>query len=391
MEKSNPIVVFWSEGFPHEISASNEKHKLMAKALADIGYVVYLTSKKPFQHSEIMYGIHEGLKYFNFHKKGNSLTYLSYLNSTFKEICFFKKLRRKNNRVYLIGNYSPFLFYTMYFVVCKFLKIKLVLNIMEWHISIYKNSKFIKKCNAFLFDKIAVFMSDGIIVISDLIYEKLSKTIYEKKIVKIPVITDIQLIDSIVKISIFPFKYVLYCGSISYLEVITLIVVSFNKLVDSGLSLEIHLVLVIQGSEGKISTFKNWILNDKYSERIHIYSKLDYSTLIQFYKNAELLLVPLRDTVQDKARYPQKIAEYTACERPIISNNIGQVGIDFQHKKNIFFAPDFSVEAISDSMNEVLRKLGHYEIMASNAKDKCKTYFHYSNYGTEMDRFLSLL
>lgn len=391
MDKRNQIVVIWSEGFPYEISASNEKHKLIAKAITEAGYDVYLVSKRPYHDVKETYGVSEGIKFINFHKKEVQLSYLSFLNSTFKEFCFLKKLRSKYNRVYLIGNYSPFIIYFSYSIVCKLFNIKLVLSIMEWHISLYKNSGLVKKCNAFLFDKLAIHMSKGSIVISDMIFKNLSKSLNEEKIILIPALTDIHRIDQVIKEKIFPFKYILYCGALSYKEVITTIILGFNKLVELGFNNEIHLILVLQGSPDQLNSFNAGLENIKCKNRIHVFSKLDYSSLIQYYKNAEVLMVPLRDTIQDKARYPQKIAEYTACEKPIISNEIGQVGTDFKHNHDIFFATDYSSEAICDSLKEVLSNLDLYQKLAINARIKCENYFHYSNYTKELDGFLNRL
>ena len=102
------------------------------------------------------------------------------------------------------------------------------------------------------------------------------------------------------------------------------------------------------------------VLNGKLSDRIRdicllndsiiVVSKLDYDVLIGMYKGALALLIPLRNTPQDCARYPQKITEYLASGRPIISCQFGEIGRHFSHGVDALLAVDFDVERYAEMM-----------------------------------------
>ena len=129
----------------------------------------------------------------------------------------------------------------------------------------------------------------------------------------------------------------------------------------------------------------------KTAKHIHIYSNLEFNELIGIYKNAEILLIPLRNNNQDKARYPHKIGEYAICSKPIISNKIGQVGIDFEHLKNIYFANDYSAGSISQAIIALVNDKELMKNLGMNARLNGEKLFNKENYFVETQNFIDRL
>ena len=77
-----------------------------------------------------------------------------------------------------------------------------------------------------------------------------------------------------------------------------------------------------------------------------MFSNLTNRALNDLYKNAIALLIPLRPTLQDEARFPHKIGEYLASGNPVISTNYGEVKHYFQDGHDMLIASRYDKELV---------------------------------------------
>ncbi|WP_298488573.1 glycosyltransferase [uncultured Maribacter sp.] len=193
------------------------------------------------------------------------------------------------------------------------------------------------------FDKYGQFLYDGVLLISDSLMNS-----YKSKIpkLKIPVICDIAKLDEIDAVNLRE-KSLLYCASAAYLDTLKFVIEVFEKI-----TRELNLILVVSGSEVQMKTVKELIQKSTKRNYIHLKSRIPYNELIGLYKGADLLLIPLPEIEQHKARFPHKIAEYTACNTPFISNNWGEVSNYFS-KDNCFLINSYNVNDYVDKINNI--------------------------------------
>jgi glycosyltransferase involved in cell wall biosynthesis len=114
----------------------------------------------------------------------------------------------------------------------------------------------------------------------------------------------------------------MFCGSADFKEIIDFIIGSF-ALVNNNTSVSLY--LVANGSENSMSELKKIIDAQPQRDKIKLFSRLTEKQLFTYYKNAMALLIPLRPTFQDMARFPHKTGEYLASGNPVISTNYGEV------------------------------------------------------------------
>ena len=381
MNKKNHVVI-WADGYLNKTLASNEKNRLLAELFSNCNSDCTFSCKK--FHPNWQEAKNNEIIFFN--TKSNFS--LSYFTAILKEIKYLKSLRLKYEKVLLLVSYTNILLYLFYSITCRLFNVKLVLNIMEWHIAQVENKRFLKKINPFLFDNFSFRLSNGAITISDFISEKLWKQSKLKPIIKIPVLADIKLIDAIIKQPKISNKYFAYCGNIGYKEVVDIIVKAYEIFVEGNTDSNYDLILILNGDKKLIQNFEKKIKTLKIGIQIHIFSNLEFSELIGIYKNAEILLIPLRNINQDKARYPHKIGEYSICSKPIISNKIGQVGTDFEHLKNIYFSKDYSAEFIAQSIFSLINDKELMKKLSINARLNGEKIFNKENYIIETEKFL---
>lgn len=200
------------------------------------------------------------------------------------------------------------------------------------------------KLNAYLCDNWGAKFWDASICISNYLEENaklVSRNIYT---IKVTPICDFTFFESIAAKKVDK-PYLLFCGSAAYFEVIQLIINSYRT---STVSYKASLKLVLSGKENKLRKIR-----EQYPD-LEILSNLDYKELIAYYKGAVGLFIPLRDTLEDIARFPNKICEYLASHGLIITTQIGEVPYYFNDKESAVIATAFDVESLSKSLDWIV-------------------------------------
>jgi glycosyltransferase involved in cell wall biosynthesis len=190
---------------------------------------------------------------------------------------------------------------------------------------------------------------DGIFVISEHLKEIVKEKAPGVPLLKLPGVSDFDIIDRISPKKL-DYKYILYCGSINYIDVVYFIINAYLK---SRITSKVKLVLIVNGDNVRIKK-----LNDEFQNKdnIVILTKLSYEDLIGYYKSAEGLLIPLRNTIQDVARFPQKVSEYTAVKGLILSTNIGEIRTYFNNEENAILVKDYDEGLFSKLIDYAINK-----------------------------------
>lgn len=217
---------------------------------------------------------------------------------------------------------------------------------MEWHLATPSRNLF-EKINKNLFDKLSFKMASGAIPISKYIDNKIHKINKSLPTFILPAITNFDLIKTIDKGNNYFNDYILYCGNLGYLEVINFIIKSYSKTKNRN----VKLFLIVNGNKGEFDELKRIINKFGIQKDVIVNSNLSFKKLIVIYKNALALLIPIRNTDQDLARFPQKISEYVATERPIITTGFGIVN-DYFDDKSAFI----SIEYCTDEYAKIIDK-----------------------------------
>ena len=143
----------------------------------------------------------------------------------------------------------------------------------------------------------------------------------------------------------------MFCGSAGYFDVVKFIIDSYNK---SAIKNSKKLLLVLSGSDAQLDRVR------EYEANAIIRTKLPYNMLVAYYKHAYGLMIPLRNTTEDIARFPNKVCEYTAAKGLIITTCYGEMPYYFKNGENAIVAEDCTVDAIAKRLDEV--EAGKYDV-----------------------------
>lgn len=177
-----------------------------------------------------------------------------------------------------------------------------------------------------------------------------------------------------------------YCADAGYLLRNQLILQAF-KIVRETYP-DVKLMLVLFGTKNDLQKVRECVAELHLAENVTIVSQISQHELEHLYASSLSLLMPLNpDSVQDVARFSQKIAEYLASGRPIITSNVGEIPYYFEHKKNAVIAA-YASEAYAERMSELINAPAMATEIGRKGYEVGKNYFEYLKNGNKLKHFI---
>ncbi|MBV5315333.1 MAG: glycosyltransferase family 4 protein [Prolixibacteraceae bacterium] len=375
-------------GFPDKSSAPKNRYMAIAQAMAMNNEIIFLNRipilQKQFEYQSIKITdliIIEvcRIKYRPSNFLFRNLLKLSSFLSEFLVI-YRLNMRKKIDWVNVYTQYFGVLFF--YYLLSKVFNFKIILHYVEYRSKI-RSRNILYQVNDYLFDRYSFYLSDSVIPISTFLNNHILRFKPNAKTYILPPICDFDYFDSI-QAELTQNKYFLFCGSASYDEILLFIIKSYLRIVDRN-NFNLYLVL-----SGKITNSIVIKLIEANKDEINIFSGLTYDKLISKYKGAEALLIPVRNTFQDCARFPQKICEYMASRRPIITTNFGEIPYYFVDKKNAIVASEFNTTSYSEKLNWAINNPKCLNDISNNSYYLGLKLFDIKSHRTQLEKFLKI-
>lgn len=360
MNEQAPHIIFIGEsGFPVGFGAV-QRMRLIAKGMIEHGGQVTIISRKGVHGPEQDFpavGSTEGISYRytsgTIHRpagfwRRNWLKLVGKLG----ELWYIRQQKRKGNlRGCLVSTMNIDMLF-IYWVWLKLLRVPLVLNYDELNSAIPSRTGTWRRINDYLFDRWAVRLTDGVTPISEFLIRDVKKYAPGKPFMKLPILCDFGKFD--------PDRPAgeglsfTYCGAASYRPLILFILEAFDQFEFSPADQNIYLDFILGGSQGALRWVKEQIAQHQHQARIRLYANAPHAEIPNYYAKATALLIPMRPTVQDEARFPHKFGEYLASGRPVITTAYGEVRhYDFIDGKTALVAEEYDPEAFAAKMKFV--------------------------------------
>ncbi|WP_299819023.1 glycosyltransferase [uncultured Pontibacter sp.] len=385
------VVYVGYPGFPLGL-AQVERQKLIAKGLISRGCQVTVLNR---------YGIHEKgeaadvLEQPSF--EGIPFVYTS--GSPYRENAFIKRnlfkikglvnevryliSSRKNNKLdAILVTTNTFYDVLFYCLVAKLCKVPAILDNVEYWTAHPIRKSIFKRLDNYLYDQYAFKVATKVICISSFLVDVVKRNDPLKPVIKIPAIVDFSKFGHAREATE---PYFLFCGSAAYLETINFILDAYNQLEQT----RYKLYLVTSGTDADEERVKASIEHSKYKDGIRFFSRLSYDQLLKLYTNSSALLIPLRDTKQDRARFPHKIGEYCAAKQVIISTGYGEINHYFTDKQNALIANTYSVPEYAEKMHEVIENPGLATVLGQRSYQTGQSHFSHEISGKKIIEFIA--
>lgn len=322
-------------------NAAAQRVIAIGKALRDLGYeVIFVNQVAEKENSQT-----EEKEYFGFKtieiKKPHIISYLTSIKSVVRII--------KEKKIYGVIAYNyPSVAENRLIKYCRLKGIPVIGDITEW----YQHGgnflfRTIKKLDTSYRMKVVNLRLNGIIAISQYLYDYYSHSVHTVKIPPLVDVKDDKWKHGDKKEDIIRF---VYAGSPSgRKERLDIIVDAFNKMpADSkvrldivGITKEKYQVLYENKAENKFITFHGLL---PHNEAVRIVAAADWSIIIR------------ENTLAVKAGFPTKVVESIACGVPVIANRFSNI-YDYLNSENSIMVQDvndiysYISKAIGKKMN----------------------------------------
>jgi glycosyltransferase involved in cell wall biosynthesis len=390
------VVYLGLDYFPFGL-AETQRVRLISKGLIYHGCRVTVLSRwwggTQWREAELMSaeGFFEGIRYVNasgtltrpeswLRRKGLRLRGLLY-----EPLC----LRKLHKQIPLdagIVSSGSFLDVAYYGILAKFIGFPLLLNSVELHSAATRGDGLSRRLNAILRDRLSYYFVDGVLPISEVLRSRAVASAPRKPVLKVPVLVDNNRYCEVRRNSPDR-RYILFCGYLIYLEVVEFILDVFDTLRSDDVSL----YLVLNGSSDQFESFNRRLARSQRRNSIKVFTKLPDKDLSVLYVNAFALLIPLRPTRQDEARFPHKIGEYCASGRPIITTNVGEVPEYFRDGENAVVVPRYDVNEVADAIDRLLSQPEEADRIGKNGKELALREFDHLALGGRIKALISSL
>lgn len=268
--------------------------------------------------------------------------------------------------------------------------IKVILELCEWPLSNNNKNKYAIE-NAHKFCNQAVLIVDAILPISKHIEKKVEETakINAKTIpsYRIPILNDIDYIpDHELKESKPTKNYILYSGSVNYMDIALFIVDIVNSLKAKGY---VRKLLFTGGGERHLfERIREYANQMGVQEIIEFTDYMEEKELQRLMSNALCLLAPMPESEQSKARFPTKLGYYLASGRPVITNCIGSINEYLTDEVNAYIANNYQVELFVKKIIAIIKSPGKADEIGTNGRLLAFEKFYYKNACSGLREFL---
>ena len=300
------------------------------------------------------------------------------LSIVFEPFYLFRKNRQEHINIIHVysGHYFDFL---LYWIISRVIKAKVVYQYVEYR-SAFPWRSLYHRLNSYLCDKKGPKLWDGVIAISSYLESSALAVNPKLHTIKIPPICDFSIFETVRgKIDINE-PYILYCGSIGYMEVIELILASYRK---SMISASHKLVLILGGGKKEVEDFASK------NQDVIIKHNLSYNDLVLHYKKADALLIPLRDNIRDIARFPNKICEYLASRGVIVTTDVGEIKDYFKDGESAAIASEYSINSYASALDKISSGEYKLSVIKNNSYQVGLNYFDTKSISIRLLPYLS--
>ena len=393
MRDKEIAIIAKGSGISFSFEAVNTKCYYMAKILKSYGLNVTILSSIYYQRESVTgeVGRYHGIKYYmpSVYPNPNSKWKRSYYKFVYiwKVICFLIHLKRKWAKVHFVfdDNSTPF---PILLILQGIGVVELIFNLEEWPLS--HNIPLKRKMLSHWFVAFAFKTCRKSVCVSSYLIRQAIHYNKQTMAFKLPALT--QFSESRSETSVRSTDQslstrFLYCGNVGYSEVILAILKAYEDVCFVRTHDEVELVLILHGDALQLQGFSDYVRQSKYA--IKMITGLSEPDLFAEYAQASVLLAPLRLTVQDEARFPQKIAEYVALSKPIITTSVGDICLYFESDESAIFLDDFSVAELTRKMDFVIENKQKLTAIGIEGNLVGRRHFDYKQYIVSFGDFVT--
>lgn len=279
------------------------------------------------------------------------------------------------------GSFLELLWYRVLSTVCGF---KIIAHYVEYRTEFKGENAWERLANK-LFDKYFMRLVDAVLPISEFLIQHLKAKKFNGPLLKVPPLVDFSKFRTSGDKHEIP--YFFYVGTAAYLPAIEFILDAFDRL-DTN-NFELH--LLVNGDADDLRKLKASIDKRDQKSKIKHLTNLSFEALIDKYAEASALLLALTDSIQDTARFPQKIAEYLASGNPVITTANGEIPNYLKDGETALVAQRYNLDEFSGKMNFLIQNQTLCKQIGVQGRELGLHFFDIHSYGRPLRELIDQL
>ncbi len=394
-ENKTPHIAYLGEyGFPEGFAAI-QRQLLVSMGLVENDCKVTVVSFKGVHHRRVNFppeGQLKGVRYC--YTSGSIYRPKSFwgrnkqkISGRIHELGLLRKWKRQQNLDACIVSTRSFGLLALYWFWLKLFGVPMYLSAVELGSSIQaRRASRMTRLNDYMYERLGYRLPTGIMPISDLLLQLCRERAPKVPVLKTPIICDFDEFD--LDIEEGEEIQLVYCGSPSYFEVIGFILQAFDQL--KLFEKPVYLDLILGGGDqAALDRIHEAIAQMVHRDRVRLHRNISREEVARLYKKATALIIPLRPTLQDEARFPHKLGEYLASGNAVITSAIGEINqYPFIDKENALVAGSYDVDQFSAQMQYAIDYPSRARAIGAAGRAMGLMYFDYYKIGRDIKQFM---
>ena len=279
---------------------------------------------------------------------------------------------------------GSFLELIYYWLLSRIFGFKIIAHYVEYRSVFPHGNRWIELAADRMYDQYFMRWVDASLPISEYLIAHLKAKNFKGPMVKVPPLADFNQFRGGNGLK---GKYFFYVGTAAYLEAITFILQAFEEVKEG----EWELHLLVNGNAEQMAEFKNNVGDAQKRQKIKCFSNLSYPDLIKKYQEASALLIPLTNSIQDTARFPQKMAEYLASGNPVVTTNFGEVPYYLKDGISALISSDYQAKSFAEKMQFAIDHPIESVAIGKRGQQEGLNFFDLNSYGEALRKMIDTL
>jgi len=240
---------------------------------------------------------------------------------------------------------------------------------------VYSNSKFSTSFKKWLVTRFAHKLFDGFVVISTYLEKLFGESLRKNApVLRLPVLVDTSLFKSPGPAVFSSTKYIIYCGNLSHEGEIDTLLDAWSRMkfefpewklriIGDNSSPAIHDPILSRVNELDIE------------EYVEFTGLVPRDQLIELLLSGDVMVLPRSSGLFSEAGLPNKLGEYLATGKPVITTNIGDINLYLRDCVDVFLVQPDDIRAFVDKMRYVLNHPNEAGRVGGNGLLAAQQYF----------------
>ena len=227
------------------------------------------------------------------------------------------------------------------------------------------------KAQAFVFHQFHYNLFDGIIVITNKLYNYFKNSNFKKPILHIPMLVDMDRFN----LKVEKTKSIIYSGMLSdSKDGVNLLIKSFAEI--SKEYPEYKLVLIgIPYYEKQLLLYEELIQELSIAEKVIFEGRIPIDKIPEKISIATVLVLPRPDSIQAQNGFPTKLGEYLATGNPVVVTSVGEISDYLTDNVNAFIAVPGDIHSLTKKLKESLENLERSATIGLEGRKICRGIF----------------